>query len=137
MKLLLFSATFLIFVSCGQTGHFTVENSNDSKKKVDIKIIFGGKVVFNDTVYSADKNIVNSFDASVDKGKYAITILADSGKLKITRPIMMDSEVWVKVDFYDKRTSKKQGCIFNVEGIDEYSRKSPDGIDIEISRKEN
>jgi hypothetical protein len=138
MKLFLSTILILILVSCGPKGHFLISNINESKKSVDIKILFGDEEVFNDTVKwnNVRPDMRYTFDKSIAKGKRTITVIADSGKLKITKPIMMDSDRWIFIQFYDKRTANNRGCKFDIDDMDEYTRKSPDGIEINISDKE-
>lgn len=94
------------------TAFFVVSNNSRDKTPVDIQIKIGGRNVFNDLIhYSAIRpDLQYATSISLSKGKYNIFITADSGKVNLRQPIMLDSDRWIFITYgYNALNDSLQG----------------------------
>jgi len=83
------------------TAYFFIVNESQDKKTVDINVTIGGETVFNNVVKYTNvrPDLQYTPDLTLTKGKYIITIIADSGKVQVTQPIMLDGDRYIFVTY--------------------------------------
>lgn len=103
-KRLLFA--FLVTLGFGcrafqPTAFFFISNGSEDKTPVDIQIRIGGQTVFDDSIKYTNVAPDLQYTPCINlaKGKYTISVTADSGKTSLTEPIMLDGDRWIFISF--------------------------------------
>ncbi len=83
------------------TAHFFIINESQDKKAINISVTLGGQSVFDDTIKYTNVRPGLQYTPSktLTKGKYMITVIADSGKVQVRQPLMLDSERFIFVTY--------------------------------------
>jgi hypothetical protein len=81
--------------ACKQKVDFII--SNEDKTPHDLQVVFGGDTIFKGLSRYTDvrPDLSNYISKSFPKGKYVIDVLADSGKIHLTKPIDLSKDCWV------------------------------------------
>ena len=100
----LLALTLLIVTGCRlfqPTAQFFIINESQDKKAVDINVTLGGQTVFSDTIkyINVRPDLQYTPNKTLSKGKYMITITADSGKVQVRQPIMLDGDRFIFVTY--------------------------------------
>jgi hypothetical protein len=83
------------------TAYFFISNESQDRKAVDIEVKLAGQTVYGDTIKwtTIRPDLQYTPYQSVSKGKYTITVIADSGRVKMTQPIMLDSDRFIFITY--------------------------------------
>ena len=95
---------FLTHISCSffqPTARFFIINESYDKKNVDIKVILGKQIVFEDTIkyinIRPDRQYMTNNRQKA--GKYTITVTADNGKVQVQQPIILEGDRFIFVTY--------------------------------------
>lgn len=83
------------------TAYFFISNQSQDRKAVDIEVKLAGQTVYGDTIKWTDKRPDLQYTPyhSVSNGKYTIIVTADSGRVKVTQPIMLDTDKFIFITY--------------------------------------
>ena len=95
----IFYFLLLTLAGCKQKADFII--SNHDKTSHDLQVTFGGDTIFKGmsqyTVVRPD--LSNYISKSFPKGKYTIDVLADSGKIHLTKPVDLSKDCWIFITY--------------------------------------
>ncbi len=83
------------------TAHFFISNNSEDRRMVDMILTMGGEKVFGDTIKytSIRPDLSYTPELTLPKGKYLITITADSGKLQVKQRVMLDGDRYIFISY--------------------------------------
>jgi hypothetical protein len=99
---------FAFFVTLGfgcrlfqPTAYFFISNGSEDKTPVDIQIRIGGQIVFDDSIKYTNvaPDLQYTPCITLPKGKYTVSLNADSGRTSLTESIMLDGDRWIFISF--------------------------------------